>query len=459
MPIELGSGVGNRRAPRGDVDAAVERAVREAAARARSPGARTGASTQPRIVLAVSGGRDSMVLLDAFLRCAPEAIAAVASFDHATGDHATAAVDHVARAATSAGLRIYTGRAKRALGSEAAMREARWRFLREVAAAEGALVATAHTRDDNVETIVMRVLRGSGARGLAALYAPGPVLRPLLEVARETVARAACEQGVRWIEDPSNESRAFLRNRVRHEILPALLAARPSLDMELLAIARRAALLRRAFDRAAKRLVSEGEDGSLSVAAAALADYDPETLHALWPALAARGGIVLDARGTEGLARFTTRAAPGSRMQLSGGIEVLRRRDAIVIRAASAVVSEPAALREGLRWGRWRFTISRTGAAEETSGTAWSATLPATGPLLVREWRPGDRMHGAGDAAPRRVKRFLRDAGLVGPERIGWPVVVCGESVVWIPGVRRSDAAAARSGRPEAVYVCERTES
>ena len=54
------------------------------------------------------------------------------------------------------------------------------------------------------------------------------------------------------------------------------------------------------------------------------------------------------------------------------------------------------------------------------------------------------------------MKRFLRDAGIVGPERIGWPVVVAGEQVMWIPGVRRSDAATVRSGRPEVVYQCER---
>ena len=89
----------------------------------------------------------------------------------------------------------------------------------------------------------------------------------------------------------------------------------------------------------------------------------------------------------------------------------------------------------------------------------WSAGFLTSSRLTVRQWRDGDRMRATGDAAPRRVKRFLRDAGLTGPERAGWPVVVCGEEVVWIPGVRRSDAATVRSGRPEAVYVCERTES
>jgi tRNA(Ile)-lysidine synthase len=420
---------------------------------------RTDDRRPPRIVLAVSGGRDSMVLLDAFVRSAPEAIAAVATFDHRTGDHAAAAMDHVVGLCTDLGLRVYTGRAEQALSGEAALRDARWRFLRGVASAEAAVVATAHTRDDNVETILMRIMRGTGARGLAALYAPSSVVRPILDVSRDDVARYALENGVRWIEDPSNESRAFFRNRVRHEILPALRRVRPSLDAELLEIARRAAAIRRAFDDIASTLATEANDGSFSVAATPLADYDPETLRALWPALAARAGIVLDARGTAGLARFTRESRAGARMQLSGGIDVLRRHDDFVLRTVPAAVSEAVPLRAGLQWGRWRFTVDRARARDESSGRGWSAVLPATEQLLVREWRPGDRMHGAGDAAPRRVKRFLRDAGLVGPERTGWPVVVCGEEVVWIPGVRRSDAATVRSGRPEAVYVCERTES
>ena len=412
----------------------------------------------PRFVLAVSGGRDSMSMLHAFAEAAPAAIAAVATFDHGTGAHATDAVGLVAELCAARGIRAVSGRADGSASSEAAWREARWRFLREVARNEQSVVATAHTRDDNVETALMRVMRGSGARGLAALFAPSEVVRPLLELSRAEVARYAEHAGVRWIEDPSNESRAHLRNRVRHEILPALLRARPSLDAELLEIARRAAAIRRALDGVAERIVREENDGSLSVATASLADYDAEALSALWPALAARGGIVLDARGTAGLARFTKGAQAGRRMQLSGGIEVLRRRDDILLRSARSSAPDAAILDATLDWGRWRFARCDAVTGEGSSGSVWIAALPGARRLVVRAWRDGDRMHGAGDAAPRRVKRFLRDAGLVGPEREGWPVVVCGDDVVWIPGVRRSSAATVRSGRPEVVYVCERTE-
>ncbi|MFL5560433.1 MAG: tRNA lysidine(34) synthetase TilS [Gemmatimonadaceae bacterium] len=412
-----------------------------------------------RVVLAVSGGRDSMVMLHAMIRAAPQAIAAVATFDHRTGQHASDAVKLVAATCAASGIPVRVGSAERATkASEATWRADRWRFLRAVAAEERATVATAHTRDDNIETVLLRELRGSGARGLAALYATGDVARPLIDVSREAVARYAATESVRWVEDPSNQSLVYRRNRVRHEILPALLGVRPALADELLDIARRAAELRSALEGTARTLASLGKDGSLGVAAAPLADYDPEGLRTLWPAIAAQGDIVLDARGTAGLARFTKCSKTGDRMQLSGGVEVLRRRDEIVLGAKSSAHPKAARLGTSLTWGSWRFA-AHGAAIDDLAGDAWSASLPTASTLIVRGWRDGDRMHGAGDAAPRRVKRFLRDAGLAGPERSGWPVVVCGDEVVWIPGVRRSNAAAVRSGRPEAVYVCERTEA
>jgi tRNA(Ile)-lysidine synthase len=434
----------------------VREAVERAAAVARAAG--------ERWLLAVSGGRDSMVLLDAAREHAADRVAAVASFDHGTGEAAADAARLVERIAGDAGFPIVLGRAELPDGTEQAWRAARWRFLNDVARARGARVATAHTRDDAVETILMRIMRGAGARGLAALHAPGPVARPLLDVGRDEMARHAREHELRWIEDPSNQSLRFFRNRVRHEILPALIAARPALAEELLDLSRRAAALRRELAAVVDAMEPRLEEGALVVAAGPLADYDAESLRLLWGEIAARAGIVLDARGTAGLARFTIASRGGDRMQLSGAIDVLRRREAIVLtpvvkgEAAPAPQELPSGI--ALEWGRWRFRPSADGEARvaRQGADAWASVLPAKGRLRVRAWRPGDRMHGAGDAAPRRVKRFLRDAGLVGPERAGWPVVLDGDEVVWIPGVRRSDAATVRSGGPGAVYRCERIE-
>lgn len=412
-----------------------------------------------RVVLAVSGGRDSMVLLELAARHARPAVVAVASFDHGTGEAATRAVEHVRARARALDLPVTTARARSAARSEASLRAARWDFLRRVSEQHHAPVATAHTRDDQVETILMRILRGAGARGLAGLAAPSGILRPLLHVSRAAVAAYARAHVVRWIEDPSNASRAYFRNRVRHDLLPALLRARPGLDDELVELAERAAVMRRTLDEIVDMFdVRTDPQGALSVASASLAGYDPASLRMLWPAIAARARITLDRRGTERLARFTRDAVAGARMQLSGRVDVTRGRANFTLSRSKHQLPEPAELTNGTMWGRWRFRIVREMPGRVAGGgTAHSsALLDARSGLRIRAWMPGDRMRAAGDATPRRVKRFLRDAGLVGPQRIGWPVVLAGEEIVWIPEVRRSDAATVRPGRPGALYVCDR---
>lgn len=408
----------------------------------------------PRVLLAVSGGRDSMVMLDAFRTHGPGAIAAVASFDHGTGPEAARAVRRVRALCRTLDIPCHSARAAGVLRSEAGWRTARWGFLNALSRRLQAPVATAHTRDDQVETILMRVLRGAGARGLAGLAAPGAILRPLLRLSRDTLAAYAAERGVRWTEDPSNGDLRHLRNRVRRVLLPALQAVRPCLAAELLAIGERAAALRRTVDDVAATLATIDRDGALCVATSGLAGYDPEALRLLWPALAARVSATLDRRGTERLARFTMEAQTGDRMQLSGPVHVVRRRNAIAVGVPVTKSPSCAVLVPGLAWGVFRFGV----VARDTVATRWHACLDEGASYSVRAWRPGDRMHGAGDAAPRRIKGFLRDAGLVGPERPGWPVVLRGEEIVWIPGVRRSDAATVRPGRPGRMYACERIE-
>ncbi|HEU4563051.1 MAG TPA: tRNA lysidine(34) synthetase TilS, partial [Gemmatimonadaceae bacterium] len=232
-----------------------------------------------RVVLAVSGGRDSMVLLEAAAAAARSRLAAVATFDHGTGAAATAGCDAAERRARALGLPVERGRADGALRGEAEWRDARWRFLRAAAARHGAVVATAHTEDDQVETVLMRALRGAGARGLAGLYAPppagappavaSPVVRPLLALARDAVAAYAAVRGVRWVEDPSNLSRRHLRNRVRLDLLPALERARPGVSGELLDVARRAAEWRAEVDEWISRSLDvRVEQGALAVAGA-----------------------------------------------------------------------------------------------------------------------------------------------------------------------------------------------
>lgn len=412
-------------------------------------------------MLAVSGGVDSMVLLHAVARRLasgnlPRPV--VATFDHGSGGHATAAADHVRRVAGEWGLPVVTGRAGAPLRGEAAWRDARWRFLREVAAGRGARVATAHTRDDHLETIVMRALRGAGARGLSALLAPSDVLRPLLDVSRRDVESYAIAHGVPWVDDPTNRDRAFLRNRVRLDLLPAMRAHAPTIDEELLDLARRAAELRRSCTAAARHLVVESSPGRVVARGVTGPEWTSPARALLWQTLAEVAGIALDWRGTERLARFSSDGRPGSCIPLSGGFEAVHRRETIELRCRPAVAPASVTLRcQGPTFfGMWRFhPVDETNLeGSETSDPA-RAWLPAEAELVVRPWRDGDRMAMPG-GRPRRVKRFMADRRISAADREGWPVVVADGEIVWIPGVRCGNAATVRSGRPRICFVCER---
>ena len=407
-----------------------------------------------RFVLAVSGGCDSMTLLHAAALVAPDRIAAVATFDHGTGTAASSAVDLVCREAGRLGFPAIRGggpgRTLRA--TEAAWRGARWEFLRQVASRHGARTVTAHTRDDQVETVLMRILRGSGARGLAGLDAAGTVLRPFRALDRGTLRAYARATGVRFVDDPTNASPTYLRNRVRLHLLPALRIVRPGIEGELLAIADRAVRVRAGLDACASRLSSVRSDGSVVVAASSLRGYSRESLAALWPAVAARAGMALDRRGTERLVAFTISGSVGGRVPVSGRWELHRGRRSFEFRRATIETPWVGARLSGgvVEIGAWRFTPGR-----ERPADPWTATLPPDVCCEVRRWRPGDRMIPAGSGSPRRVKRFLSDAGLCGVRRSEWPVVVADGRVIWIPGVRRSDAAIDRSGTRGVAYECE----
>lgn len=418
----------------------VERAVRTAA-RGR------------RLALAVSGGRDSMALLHAAARAAHDSVAVVATFDHGTGPAATQAAALVAREATALGFPVVVGHCGQVGSTEAEWRAERLTFLDDVARRAGAVVATAHTRDDQVETVLIRVLRDSGPRGLAGLFAGGTRVRPLLDVSREAVADYARAAGALWVEDPTNASPKFLRNRVRRDLLPALARVAPGFEAEVLGIARAAADWRRRLDDAiALAIRVERLRDGISVAAADLAGFSLEQLAVLWPAIAARAGVLADWRGTERAAGFTIGSRVGARMPLSGGWSMARTQDAFELRRAGAPVL-PAGVTLGAltEWDAWVF---RTTGEAVSDGGAWVARLPA-GPLHVRAWRAGDRMRAGPHGLPRRVKRFLSDAGVSGELRARWPVVVSGDEIVWIPGIRRSDAAATRAGGPGVLIHCE----
>lgn len=285
-------------------------------------------------LLAVSGGADSMVMLHAASRLPDLSGIAVATFDHGTGPAATRAAALVEQTARNLGFPVFTGKASKPGTTEAEWRSARLGFLRETADRMGnsPLIAIAHTMDDQIETVFMRILRDSGPRGLSGLFAPGnAIIRPLLSVSREKVLNYADRHGVQYVTDPSNVSRVHFRNRIRHDHLPAIRSVQPDFDRYLLDLSKRASKIRAQIERiAASFIVMSDSTGAVSIPADQFSSFQLEELRLLWPAILARIGIVMDRRGTHRLAAFTIECQPGKCIQLSGRVEVRRRRNAFV---------------------------------------------------------------------------------------------------------------------------------
>jgi tRNA(Ile)-lysidine synthase len=176
-----------------------------------------------KYILAVSGGVDSMVLLD-LLAKKPDIELIVAHFNHGIRDESPEDEKLVAQKAQELGLALEVGYGR--LGnyaSEEAAREARYRFLQAVRLKHNAgMVITAHHQDDLIETAFINLLRGTGRRGLSAISSNRGVLRPLLSYSKEQIITYAAKHKLSWNEDKTNEDNNYLRNYLRNNVIKGL---------------------------------------------------------------------------------------------------------------------------------------------------------------------------------------------------------------------------------------------
>jgi len=194
-----------------------------------------------RVAIAVSGGLDSVVLLDLLLatRGRHRGELSVVTIDHGTRPDSARDAAFVQDLARQQGLAVHSARLELGEGaSEAACRRARYAVL---AGLDVERVALAHHRDDQAETVLLRLLRGSGARGLSGM-APrrDRYVRPLLDVPRADLLDHARRHSLTWREDATNRDPRYLRNRVRHELLPLLEDLRPGATSTLVRVAEHA---------------------------------------------------------------------------------------------------------------------------------------------------------------------------------------------------------------------------
>ncbi len=402
-------------------------------------------------IVAVSGGPDSVALLDLLAQSRTEhgLELVVGHADHGIHPASGSVAERVSTLAASYGLPVEVG--KLALGrsaGETLARARRYAWLEQVRARAGAnIILTAHHADDQIETVLMRVLAGSGPAGLAGMASiSGALVRPLLPFRRAELAAYLEERGLSVWLDPANADPRHLRSWIRTELLPQMRARVPRAERNLERLATQAAADRAAWDvvlDALPDLDLRASAGEISVAASVLADYDSALIQAVVLALARRSGCQLGPTRAARVISLLRTATSGARVPLGADwIAELVFGRLYIHETAPAPVSQPWTM-EGPRgnaaWGRWRFSWEQAPAPvrhDRSTLRAWFVSPP----LTVRAWSPGERVLPLGGSGHRLIVRCFQEEGVPRSRRTSWPVLAHGEQIVWIPGVCRAAA-------------------
>lgn len=420
-----------------------------------------------RVLVAVSGGLDSIVLLDVLVRLSAELpfSIVVGHIDHGLRETASAQdalfvqdvakahdVDAVTHCLSSADLQ--RGHKK---GQEGAAREARLDALQTLAHQVGASrIALGHTLDDQAETILHRLARGTGPTGLRGMHPVRlPFIRPLCAASRPTLHAYALENSLTWREDASNADLEFTRNRIRHRVLPELRAINPRVSEALC----RMAELTTQFDEAAAILVkekltqlqTESEDAAITLRRRAVAAL-PRSLGQL----ILREAIHRSRGHLEGIT-FThidairhLAAGPGTHGELSlPGLHVRMQHDTLAFS-----VDPPA------KPTHWRMPVDLGETALPDGSTSLQLQVVAAGdcaldpddpwiecadadriqfPLSLRTRLPGDRFSPLGLGHEMKLKDFLINEHTLPFHRDELPLLCDKNSIVWVVGMRLSD--------------------
>jgi tRNA(Ile)-lysidine synthase len=431
------------------------------------------------VLVGVSGGPDSVALLHALtlLRADYALRVTVCHVHHGLRPDADRDAAFVEALAARLGCpaRIVRVEVPRGGGRspEEAARLVRHAALARVARAVGAhRIALGHTADDQAETVLMRVLQGAGPRGLAGIpRRRGRIVRPLLEVDRAAVLDHLGIHGLNAVEDVTNRDPKFLRNRVRHELLPWLAAeAGPRVPEALRRVARGAREMAEALD-ALVRLRLTGHlrptpvGWRLDLAAlrglpsgAVKAAVRMALVEVVAPA---RLGSGLRAAHLDALAALAS-AATGARVRLPAGVVIERGRDALWLLppeagAEALPLPVPGQVTVGRMLhvaadlatpivGRPADAASEVCFDAEALGIALAPGSSAPG-LLVRPRWPGERMVPFGGEGPVRLGKLLASAGAPRLARARWPILARSDgTILWIPGVRRAALAPVTRG-------------
>ena len=428
-----------------------------------------------RVLLAVSGGADSTALLLVLNRLSRDLQLGlhIAHFDHGLRGPEVSAKEEgfVRELATALGLPLSVGRGavrtaarEQRLSLEDAARRQRYAFLAGVAGDLGiGAVATGHTASDQAETVLMHLVRGAGLQGLAGMppVSPWPfeghpglsLIRPLLAVSgRET--RAYCRaEGVQAVEDETNQSMAFRRNRVRAQVLPLLRELNPRVDEALVRLAASVRDDLSFLDEQVRELLLPPEgDGATHLSRAGLMQARrPLRQHAFRLAVVRLTGGAADftARHFEALEKLVLEGRTGDRLDLPRHLKARLLLDRLEMRrqpleARIVLPPQPVSLPVPGR-ARVGFLVASACSLPDSDSTSAEVSRSAVGDsLLVRRRRPGDRFQPAGMSENKKLQDFFVDAHVPREQRDSVPLFESSRGIVWVGGLRVAEWARPR---------------
>lgn len=418
-----------------------------------------------KVLVAVSGGVDSVVLLDILRRILPKERLVAAHLDHGIrGEAARADARFVSELGAQLGIRVISDRADvpgvskaEGLSLEEAGRRVRREFLERAAEEAGAgRIALGHTRDDLVETVIFHLVRGTGPTGLSGIHPVSlPYIRPLIETTREEIVEYARERGLSWREDETNEDVRFTRNLIRHRVLPLLEELNPRAKE---AIARVAALIREE-EEAVDLLMTPILEDVLESAGEEDVILDRARLSTLPSAvqgLVLRRGIERARGGLTGITKAHLDALRGliASPRAHGTLHLPRIRaymenDRLVLgRKRREAPSFPP-----IEVGLGRTDVPELGISLILEPRPWDRavglpTAPSSEvadadricfPLVLRTRRPGDRFQPLGMKKEKKLKDFLIDERVPFYDRGSLPLLCDQDGIIWVVGVRLSE--------------------
>ena len=419
---------------------------------------RIGVSRDAMVLIALSGGADSVALFHAMLTLRERfgyRIGAAHLNHGIRGDESDRDEAFVRDLCARCGIELVVERAE-GLSSdtpnlEECAREARQAFLNSAADRFGAdYIAIAHQADDQAETVLMRLLRGAGAAGLGAMAerGPGRIIRPMIDVTRDEVTAYLKSIGESFVNDSSNQSSTILRNRVRAELMPMLgRDYAPGLRGRLVELASEMRALDDFVSAAARRELE---------ASATRESLDISRFDALHPALqaevirqyikAAIGGLRrIERVHIEAIRRLCLEGPPHGSLDIPG---LRLRREYGLLRVASGEPRPPAGFMVRLNEGSVEIpeagflfeitTVSREAAgAPRSKFEALFDGVEASVGLIVRNFRRGDRIAPLGMTGHRKVQDVFVDNKLTIGKRATFPIVELKGAVAWLPGIVR----------------------